>query len=176
MDFEVTDITESDDGRLLRVAGQIGSDPWWTVTAVFEVEPGPPRLTDLHVGVMGGSAEPALTAEVLRSVPLAELAAEANRFLRFPTNLRQRPVPKPGGGDHTYAWWAARYMRHVDRGSRRPVADLAEEFDMTPTAARDLIHRCRAHGMLPKSRPGRAGGPLTAKARRLLGEEEVNDA
>jgi hypothetical protein len=99
--------------------------------------------------------------------------AAANAFL---TGVEQRVIVVPSSGrgydDHDYAWWALRYVRLVNAGSRRPVADLAADADMKASQVRDLIHTCREKGMLPKSRPGLPGGTLTTKARRLLGMEE----
>jgi hypothetical protein len=177
MDYEVMNVHE--DGPLLRITGQLGDDPCWAVVAVIQHRPGPLQLIGLSVGRL--EDEGALTNEVLRAVPLTEIMAAASRHFAMPlaeasgtatpTSIEVTvAVPAPGHRDGEYAQWASRYMRHVDAGSRRPVADLAAEYGMKPSAARDLIHTCREKGMLPKSRPGLKGGPLTEKARSLLGQ------
>jgi hypothetical protein len=167
MDFVATDVRE--EGAHVVVTGRLGDE--WGVTALVEHKSGPPQLVGLNVHRANG--ESALTTEVLRAVPFAHLMAAANTFLTGgnPTFI---VVPSGGRGydEHDYAQWALRYVRFVNAGSRRPVADLAEDAGMKPSVVRDLIHTCREKGMLPKSRPGLAGGPLTEKARRLLGMEE----
>jgi hypothetical protein len=166
VDFTATDVREED--GYVRVTGRL--DDRWEVVARVAGEP--PRLVGLSVHRVGGGDE-ALTSEVLRAVPLTEVMAAARQFT---TGVEQAVVVLPSAGrgydDVDYAWWALRYVRLVNAGSRRPVADLAADVGMKASRVRDLIHTCREKGMLPKSRPGLPGGTLTAKARRLLGMNE----
>jgi hypothetical protein len=167
MGFTATDVRE--EGDYVRVTGRL--DARWEVVARVTGEP--PRLVGLSVHLVGGGAE-ALTSEVLRAVPLTAVMAEASRFSRRDAVASPAPVVVTAvvpDTDHAFARAAARYVDFVSTGSRRPVADLAEELEIKPAAARDLIHACREKGLLPKSRPGLPGGTLTAKARRLLGIE-----
>ncbi len=94
----------------------------------------------------------------------------------------EAPVPKrtgrAGRSDEFYARWAAAYVERLQRGSRRPVRDLATRppvriagFDSSrePEATvRAIIHEARRRKLLTDAPRGRAGGDLTKKARGLI--------
>jgi hypothetical protein len=78
----------------------------------------------------------------------------------------------PGRRGHPnsyYAEIAARYVAIVAKGSRTPIADLAQELFLTSDYVRDLVATARKRGLLTRpSRRGRAGGELTARALEAL--------
>ena len=80
-----------------------------------------------------------------------------------------------GRADEDYARLAAAYVDLIDRGSRTPIRDLAEELRarggdwLSDESLRQLIHTARSRGLLSPSPPGKAGGALTPAAIELLG-------
>ncbi len=66
---------------------------------------------------------------------------------------------------------AAAYHHHVQRGSRRPVADVADDFGISRSTARDVIHEARRRGFLSGTQQGVAGGSITDLALRVLAAE-----
>ncbi len=143
-----------------------------------------------------------LSTETLRAVKLGEHRHQAERELaRFAGRIRRRwPDYDPFGPDGVlgrhgitreavtpsgrrtrderfYAGIAALYAEQVAAGSRRPVKAVAEAIGADPGYTRNLVEDCRKLGLLTAAKHGRAGGKLTAKARRLLrgarrGEEQ----
>jgi hypothetical protein len=117
---------------------------------------------------------PPLTARLLRAVPLGRLRSVVNLHLASRREVRGR-LPDPTRAyrhDARYfATWAAHYARAAE-GSPRPIAELAEKFDMKRDQVRDVIHACRERGMLTKGTPGAVSGELTDKALKALGREE----
>jgi len=78
-----------------------------------------------------------------------------------------------GKGDEVFARAAAEYVGFVEAGERAPLRALAGVIQVSESRARNIVHEARARGLLTKTKPGRRGGRLTAKARRLLdGEDE----
>jgi hypothetical protein len=78
---------------------------------------------------------------------------------------RRGPKGRP---DSFYAEVAREYVKAVERGSYRPVADLARRRRASPTKVRDMIRRARARGLLTLEGPGKRGGLLTERAETLL--------
>lgn len=80
---------------------------------------------------------------------------------------------RAGRPDSFYAQVASTYVRAQEAGSSRPTKDAAEALGLKQSYVRDVLHDARERGLLTKTLPGRAGGRLTAKARRLLVKEET---
>jgi hypothetical protein len=136
---------------------------------------GRPALTELRLrsAYEGRTAE--ITARFLKSIRfgdlleparqgLAELAsdplwAEAASMWGF---LREQPRPgRAGHPDKVYALVALRYVRALERGSARPVADVAKAMGLSRSRVRDLLHEARRRGLLTRPPRGRAGGEMT---------------
>jgi hypothetical protein len=93
--------------------------------------------------------------------------------------VRRRPG-RGGRPNAYYALWAEAYVRLVAAGSRRPIVELAADpvvplegrlssaDDASVASVRDIIATARDRGLLTDAPPGRPGGSLTPKARRLL--------
>ena len=80
---------------------------------------------------------------------------------------RGRRGPK-GWPDEEYARLAAAYVERCAAGSRSPVVDVATAHGMTPDGVRGSLSRARKKGLLTRQTQGRAGGQLTAKAKKLI--------
>lgn len=78
--------------------------------------------------------------------------------------------------DRNALWLAAFAARYVmlSAESRSVVPKLAETYGYAQETVRDIIKQCRAEDLLTApSTPGRAGGQLTEKAKRILAGEDV---
>jgi hypothetical protein len=129
--------------------------------------------------------DPALgiTAELLRLISPSRLINESTGYLQrqhaWLTRPDARPIPKrqqevlarleqarPRTGrvpDDQIALLARRYLTLYQLGHRHPLPQLALEFGITRTQARDRIHKARQLGYLQPGTQGRAGaqpGPL----------------
>jgi len=170
-----------------------GADPAWAKVRndswpgyTFEVRFRPDlAVAGFDIDTGDGAA---LTAEVLRTVPLGEIAAVARAHMAAwwsqyeatrPEVARQlRPLPaalaggidmrrrgRRGRPDAELAAVAAAYVRC--QGDRRPTVALAAETGLDPSQLRGLLAQARRRGLLTATAPGLAGGSLTAKGRRL---------
>jgi len=85
---------------------------------------------------------------------------------------REPGKPKRQRRDDLYfARLAARYAELVELGMRRPIPLLAAETGLAPSTLTAAIRDARRTGFLTATPRGRAGGRLTAKARRLLDDD-----
>ena len=116
------------------------------------------------VGIIDTAAqvEPLWTG-LRRQVPVATDLARAGA----------RPGRRGHGIEH-YLLWADRYVQKIEAGSKRPVADLAEEhlealggdLEKAKIFVRDTVKDARnRHGLVTKPGQGRYGGQLTEKAK-----------
>ena len=79
---------------------------------------------------------------------------------------RARPGRRPRP-DAIHAAAAERYIDLIATG--RPIVELARELGLEPAGAADVIREARRKGLLTSpASPGKAGGILTPKARRIL--------
>jgi len=184
---------DKDTGYLV-VVGSVDDYPFWDVWAYVDDKAEPPSVVELRLRRLSRASvlthlsmrntpqrrkatpgtpiePPTLTADILRSVRVGDITNAVNYHLHREGRLGRLPDPAKARArdDHYYATWAAHYVRVVAGGSRSPVGDLAAEHGLNREQVRDLIHRCREKGMLPKGQPGVAGGQLTEKARSALG-------
>lgn len=110
------------------------------------------------------------------SAALKELEEETELLFAAldPWLTTPRRPGRQGRSDEDYARLAAAYVDLIDRGSRSPIRDLAEELRarggdwLADESVRQLIHAARARGLLSASPPGKAGGALTPIAIELL--------
>jgi hypothetical protein len=72
-----------------------------------------------------------------------------------------------------YAEMAAAYAQAVEAGNNRPIDTIADALDRSRNTVKDVIREARARGLLTETTHGRAGGRLTAKAKRLLRQREA---
>jgi hypothetical protein len=167
--------------------------PEWWVDAELELRDGALIVRSVRLQPYGTAARPdgamigptpegGMTAEVLRSVPLAKLR---NMLLEHPRaremlsatygsehvaalEAARRPG-RAGRDDVFYAGWAAEY---VDAGSSKPNAKLAERHGLDVATIREFVHEARRRDLLTKGVPGKAGGALTPKAKKLLAQQQ----
>jgi transposase-like protein len=74
--------------------------------------------------------------------------------------------------DRFYAEMAAAYAEAVAAGNNRPIDTIADALGRSRNTVKDVIREARARGLLSETTHGRAGGRLTAKAKRLLRQRE----
>jgi hypothetical protein len=67
-----------------------------------------------------------------------------------------------------YAEMAAAYAEAVSAGNNRPIDTIAQALGRSRNTVKDVIREARARGLLTETTHGRAGGRLTARAKRLL--------
>ena len=70
--------------------------------------------------------------------------------------------------DRFYAEMAAAYAEAVAAGNNRPIDTIADALGRSRNTVKDVIREARARGLLTETTHGRAGGRLTAKAKKLL--------
>jgi hypothetical protein len=78
--------------------------------------------------------------------------------------------------DRFYAEMAAAYAEAVAAGNNRPIDTIAEALGRSRNTVKDVIREARARGLLTETTHGRAGGRLTAKAKRLLKQRDTESA
>jgi hypothetical protein len=103
-----------------------------------------------------GTTGAALTVEALGLPPDAQ-------SMTRPRAARAGTLP-----DAFYARLAAEYVRLIERGSRRPVVELATRHRLRPAQMRDRIHEARERGLLTLGYQGRPGGVVTPRAQAML--------
>jgi hypothetical protein len=127
-----------------------------------------------------------LTARVLRKVRIGEHATKADEGLeswrrmelldaatglggtKRRMNQSQRTRGRPGHPPLFYARLAKTYAEAMARKSTRPTEVVAARHQLTPSHARDLIHKARVGGFLTGTIKGRSAGALTPKAQAVL--------
>jgi hypothetical protein len=67
-----------------------------------------------------------------------------------------------------YAEMAAAYAEAVAAGNNRPIDTIAAALGRSRNTVKDVIREARARSLLTETTHGRAGGRLTAKAKKLL--------
>jgi hypothetical protein len=165
-------------------------DRTWEIRVAFSSENGNPVVVDFHVlpyePGLGESVPPGgLTARTLRRVRLGD----AFKALREMAEGLGPPAPGPElldvgitatpgerqprrrgrkpFRDVDYAIIASAYVRLVGTVDH-PVATLAGERQLSQDRVRKMLQQARRRSLLTPAPPGRPGGSLTAKARRLL--------
>jgi len=174
----VVTIGAEPDGALVVAGVEIRLRP-----AEMESDVDPARQTIVPPGLPVGG----LPLRVLRSLTFGDVLDFARECLaragdyvlsrhglsRTTLDAVRRPG-KTGRPDRYYAEIADAYVRALDRGSRRPVVDAADELSEARNApyssayVRAALHVARTRGLLSPSRRGVSGGALTLTATRLL--------
>jgi hypothetical protein len=152
----------------------------WIAVATFQFSAQEPVLHSMTIRPFGQWASRPLTAKALGSVKINEVYRRAHRHLGTPDVAAAlgrvpRPkddftrVPRPGRrgrSDLSYARWAAHYVKLEGRPKRLQV--LARQHKVKEQTARDILYQARRRGLLTEAPPGKAGGELTDKARKIL--------
>lgn len=161
-------------------------------------EPAPPETVDVitrvgvglvrvRLGFVDGAPSPVelevhgaeLTARHLRKVGMLGIAAPVlddwavGNFLGSAWSRSAKNPGRAGRSDAFYAEWAQRYVSALEEDPARPVdrivsAELAAGGHATHAQVKAYVARARARDMLTAASPGKPGGRLTSKARRLL--------
>ena len=139
----------------------------------------------------GAVPDGGVTARLLRRVPVGALLDRARQELtdihadaadfadQHPDTSAARAISdaalsfasrpgRRGRPDVQFAQLADAYVRALGTGRPSPVQMVAQALYISPDTARNALHEARRRGLLTRPPPGRAGGQLTDKARRLL--------
>ena len=123
-----------------------------------------------------------ITGPLLRQLRLSRLhdVVQQDALTRWALSLRgvdgdsdirtARHPGRRGRSDYFYAVWAARYVE-MCKTTRHPHYELARDYPdevKGERAVQDLIRTAKSRGLLVGGSPGRAGGQLSAKAKRFL--------
>lgn len=169
-----------DERRFTDIVCELDRYPGWLIRPTVTVTERGLLLERLSIEPSGPGTPPdGITARMMRQLRVGELLAalraatqQADRYVGSSPELTVNTrVGRRGRNDSYYAGWAAAYVEALARSSR-PVEDLAVRNSLSSSQVRNLIHACRRRGMLTASPPGRAGGQLTAAARRILAGDD----
>jgi hypothetical protein len=155
----------------------------WRLRAVIDEQDGIPVLREIHIAPIPRRPVPAggLTARRLRLFSVGGVLPLMQRGARelltdgrdqmhvlplLVTNLNRRRGRRPTP-DTMLARIAVRYAEIVEQGGAAPIASLAREFNYSTVRTRDLVKQARDSGYLTPTKPGRAGGIATERARIL---------
>jgi hypothetical protein len=161
---------------------------WHAEEELLSEDAGTLRCTQITIAVADTSSPGDVTAQVLRSIPVARLIAAADKSRRdYLALLARHPEPAPDGEywhvwagkhlplprtagqrgrprywtDDTYQEVARVYSLAVAAG-QPPVKAVAEALKTTPRSASKLVSKARAAGHLPPTSRGRiAGGDVS---------------
>jgi hypothetical protein len=128
---------------------------------------------------MAGSPPGGIPRRLLKDVPVGLLVDYVQEWTsaldakKLPARLNRAILREParpgraGRPDYFYAVWAQRYVRSGGR-----VAKLAKDYGVKYSTLEQWIYEARnRRGLLTETRPGKAGGLLTSKAREFLATE-----
>jgi hypothetical protein len=170
-----------DDKRFETIDVEVEDLDGWRLRIVPVLTERGTEIAVLTISPAGGDVPPGgITAGVLRAVHVRELhlaaraaAAQLRRFGDVPGldswTAARRPG-RAGRAESYYAAWAAEYVNRLAT-SPTPVLDLADQHHLSPSQVRGILNAARRRDLLTAAPAGRAGGDLTAKARRILGEQ-----
>jgi hypothetical protein len=108
-----------------------------------------------YLDVLGRAAHPDAPTKLGEKITafLQPLLAAPNRS---PAGHSRRRPGRPPLTDDLLDQVVRAYNVAIAQSSRRPVRDAARQLDKKPARVRDLLHRARMRGKLPKPKPGRA--------------------
>jgi hypothetical protein len=181
-----------------------GTPAGFRMTPTVELPPHDP-LTGRHDGLTAldwwvrwnmAPDAPALTARMLRSVPLGKLQAVAreswerrgeNTARVYARNADRSPASamaatlrpvvdamelRPGRRGRTDREYAALSTLYVaSMADRVTLPELASSLHLSPGTLRNQLYEARRRGLLTAAPKGRSGGELTPKGRELLQKE-----
>lgn len=166
---------------------RIDGYPEWTVKATFDV--GRDQLTLVGLAVTPASLSPpadGLNTDVWKRIRFLPLHANANAWSELPAGVRPMMdldrdkagrIRRPGRVGRSNQFYAERARVYVEETARgpKPIPRLASDWNLNEASVRSLLHEARRRGLLTAAPRGRAGGQLTAKAKRILVEPPEED-
>jgi hypothetical protein len=164
----------------------------WTVREDLAPEDGRRIVTSLTIRPTKAGAVPTggVTARLLRLVKVGQFASGLRQTLAkfygadaatrifdgigWASRPRRRKRPaRLRADDRYYAELARDYVELGQTGERKPTAALAAARGVPDDVMRSHIHLARKNGFLTETGRGKAGGELTARARRALARKAV---
>ena len=110
-------------------------------------------------------------AEQLGDLTRSDLVGAGLPLALFELDAPKRR-PRTRKNDLWFAEVAKSYAALVEAGSTRPIPALAKLLGLSSNTTAGAVRDARAKGFLTRTTGGRAGGRLTAKAKRILDEKE----
>ncbi|MEE3852780.1 Rrf2 family transcriptional regulator [Gordonia sp. LSe1-13] len=168
----------SSDG-VVEFGQQIGP---WVVEIEWPTDPNQLGPTSITVTPAEGATEAeimsGISSTVLRQIDFGQLrmdwemvsemhAGQSREAKKRALGEQLRLSLEGGVTEHYLARLAEAYVFLVQSGERSTATRLAEMTGRSPDTVKQHLHRVRKAGLL-SSIPGKAGGTLTEKARRLL--------
>lgn len=150
--------------------------------ASFLLEPSPDGVivrtlliqTPAESGIVSAQLRLSINEAIRRAIPLLrKVGAVPEAMHRFPDGFVLKEPRRPGRKGHSDLYLSAlasRYVRKTMAGNRRAVAELAAEMHLSVETVRGLLVDARNRELLTRPPAGKAGGRLTEKALRLLGQ------
>jgi hypothetical protein len=176
---------------------EVRVDGGWLVRYRPEVVRGRLVFAEMHLAPAGSETpREGVTPALLRRVAIGEhrqlLVDEAARaFIEHlgqphePITLSRELFLSPAGAaekprrrrrdDRWYAEAARLYAALVEGGATHPLPTLAGQLGLAQSSAATVIRDARSMGLLTATSRGRAGGRLTAKARRILAKDTTTE-
>jgi hypothetical protein len=149
----------------------------WRVEMKLREQAGQMVIAELAVRPERALPNGGLSAAWLKQLPIVAFAQDHQRAGKWTHGRAPRPgdvqLALEAGGELALAATARLYLAHLAVGESKPDEALAESLGLSIHAARKRLSRARyEHGLLtPPPTPGKAGGSLTTKAKRLLAKE-----
>ncbi len=162
----------------------------WTVREDFALEDSRRIVASLTIRPTAAGAVPAggVTARLLRLVKVGQFASGFRQTLaqhygpevaaRIVEGIgwasrprRRKRAARLRADDRFYAELARTYVELWATNEKKPTAALAAARGVSPALMRSHIHLARKNGFLTETGRGKAGGALTAKARRVLAQK-----
>jgi hypothetical protein len=160
--------------------------PGWMVVAKVEREQGTPTLTSLTICRFSQPEEleehyikppdfalpppSGVTGGMLKAVRITDIERLVNdqALLHRPVGLPRRHQHRAGSADVELVVWALRYVEARRKDPRRQNILMARRYHKEPEEIREIVRRCRARGLLTRTKRGKPGGDLTDYALQLL--------
>jgi hypothetical protein len=136
----------------------------------------PSAVTERKLACGSGESSGANSRWAIRSGPkdcssaMASRRPSSTRRVAWKLGSSPRTYRRSGcaGTSAFYAGMAAAYAEAASAGHNRPIDTIAQALGRSRNTVKDVIREARARGLLTETTHGRAGGRLTARAKRLL--------
>ena len=133
-------------------------------------------VRELHIVPLASNADGEITARWLRTLPFGKIVdAFWSEIAMDSAREAARDVQDYAGddADTRLALTARAYLALVDASHPQPTQVLADALGLSLAGMRTRIVNARQRGILSATEPGKGGGKLTAKGKRLLTKIDI---
>ena len=99
---------------------------------------------------------------------LSRMGPALREYLETPLPPPRRSPGRPGSSGRPDGYYLEIAVAYSEAGTRHPNVAAAKQTGYSREYVRDAVAECRRRDLLTKALPGRSGGELTDKAKRLL--------